>query len=176
MENKTVKDIGRRFYVRGPVEVKLLPYEEIAKLCTAPYPDHPHGCPNYASKVGCPGRLEDYFSDVFELEVKVVVLEFDFGDYLKMMKERQPGWSERQLRCPLYWQGHLRKEFMAITRNNIPWDYTNTLFTPEAYGVDVTATCKEVGIELEWPPQEHSYMVALFVKKNKVEREENYGE
>jgi len=170
----TVKDIGRRFIVSWPVEAKVLSYKQTHLLCIKPYQDHPRGCPNYGRKQGCPGVLKEYFPEVYDSEVEVCALEFDFGDYLEMMAEKHPDWTDRQLRCPLYWQGHLRKEFIVAQRN-IPWGYTHFLTTPEAYGIDVTATCKEVEIELEWPPMKHSYMVGLYVKRNDLCKRSSWG-
>lgn len=35
------------------------------------------------------------------------------------------------------------------------------IYVPEACGVDVTATMKLIGIDLEWPPVNVAYQVAL---------------
>ena len=34
-------------------------------------------------------------------------------------------------------------------------------YRPEAGGVDVTATMKKIGVNLEWPPEHMVYLVAL---------------
>ena len=42
-----------------------------------------------------------------------------------------------------------------------------TSFCPEAMGVNVTATMKNIGVTLEWPPQEVVRKVAIIgVRKN----------
>jgi hypothetical protein len=98
-----------------------------------------------------------------------VALEFNFGDYLRMMKDKHPDFSDYQLRCPIYWQGHLRKELRDFVAKHPVEGFLGALWTPEAMGVDVTATCKQVGIELQWPPMEKSYMVVLYIRWSAME-------
>jgi hypothetical protein len=78
------------------------------------------------------------------------------------MREKHPDWSERQLRCCLYWQGTAR----AALRRKIEAFLAGqpgllAITCPEACGVDVTATMSSLGIELEWPPVSVAYRVAL---------------
>jgi hypothetical protein len=39
---------------------------------------------------------------------------------------------------------------------------------PEAHGLNVTATMKSIGIELEWPPKTVTYQIALASVGEKV--------
>ena len=71
--------------------------------------------------------------------------------------------SKRQLECCLYWQGTARKrlkerinEFIFLADERY---VVNTV--PEAMGVNVTETMKRVGIELEWPPVNLVYQIAM---------------
>jgi len=41
-------------------------------------------------------------------------------------------------------------------------------FSDEANGVNVTATMKKIGIELEWPPREYAYQVAVLGRKKRT--------
>lgn len=152
-----LKDIPRKIHTLGPV--KAICNREIPKLCAKPYHGHPKGCPNVERCSKVPFFLDRYAADVY-----VVALEFNFGDYRRMMAERNPGWSEHQLRCPIYWQGHLRKELRNFVVANPVEGFLGPLWIPEAMGVDVTETCKQVGIKLQWPPMEKSYMVVLYVR------------
>ena len=87
---------------------------------------------------------------------------FDLGAHVQRMGKRHPDWSDRKLRCVLYWQGTARKQLrekveavLAEIQGMI------ALYCPEASGVDVTATMASIGVELEWPPNQWAYQVAL---------------
>jgi hypothetical protein len=80
------------------------------------------------------------------------------------MQEKHPDWSDRQLRCPLYWQGYLRKVMRDFV-NSVQIKGAEPVWIPEAMGVNVTETCRAAGIELEWPPMTKTYIVVLFAKK-----------
>lgn len=157
----TVKDIARTIHVLGPTQVVC--HRAIQELCAKPYPGHPKGCPNTAH---C--SVRPFFLDRYSAMVHVVALEFNFGDYLAMMAKKHPDWSDRKLRCPLYWQGHLRKELRDYVAKH-PVKGHRAFWIPEASGVNVTETCKNVGLELQWPPMDKSYMVVLYVKHRSFE-------
>ena len=87
---------------------------------------------------------------------------FDLAEHVARMRKRHPEWSERQLRCCLYWQSGARKRlrekvdaFCAAHPGLV------AVYCPEANGVDVTATMASLGIQLEWPPVSLAYQVAL---------------
>lgn len=82
------------------------------------------------------------------------------------MKEKHPEWSERQLKCCLYWQPGARKK---LKQNIVDFlkifnEYSVTA-CPEAMGVDITSTMKSAGITLEWPPEKYTYQIAMAGKK-----------
>ena len=56
------------------------------------------------------------------------------------------------------------KEKIVDFLKSCPQDYTVTT-CPEAMGVDITSTMKSIGIELEWPPENFTYQIALSGKK-----------
>lgn len=132
-------------------------------LCARPYPGHPRGCPNFKVKPGCPPGappVERVFAAGAPLWA--VVNEFDLGAHVARMRARHPGWSDRQLRCCLYWQGTARRQLedkIAALRAARPGLVVARC--PEALGVNVTATLRLAGIDLEWPPVTIVRQVAL---------------
>jgi hypothetical protein len=81
-----------------------------------------------------------------------------------MMKGRHPEWNDRQCRNPIYWQGYFRKIFHAKALAFCNPQEQHLIFVPEAMGVDVTKTCLNAGITLEWPPMDDVFMIALYAK------------
>ena len=143
----------------------------VRELCFRPYPNHPKGCPNYGKRGFCPPkcpRIEDWF-DILE-GFWIVWIKFDFATHRRNMRRKHPDWSQRQIDCCLYWQGTANKmlreavqdvEYYLQGRGN--W---RTTYCPEAMGVNVTATMKNLGVKLEWPPKTVVYKVAIIgVKK-----------
>lgn len=147
----------------------LLIEPSVRGLCCKPYEGHPHGCPNFASGVlRCPpnapliGNVMSLFQDHY-----VVWNEFDLALHVAKMHARHPRWSRRQLFNCLYWQPTARKQLREEIDKLImdrSWDGRKdviVLTTPEACGVNVTETMKRIGIELEWPPRDKAYQVAV---------------
>lgn len=104
------------------------------------------------------------FDRVYDMSAPVyaVVNEFDLAGHMSRMAAKHPQWSDRQLRCVLYWQGTARKQLrikVAEALKGLPW-YTDT-WCPEGMGVNVTATMEAVGVTLEWPPEQIVRQVAF---------------
>lgn len=137
----------------------------VRELCYRPYPNHPKGCPNYGKRPKCPPRGPKV-EDVFDVTngFTIVYVSLDFAAHRRKMKSKYPNWSQRQIDCCLYWQNslnkNLRDEVFHLMRGRFPSSYKAS-FCPEAMGVNITATMKNVGIELEWPPQNIVYKVAI---------------
>ncbi len=133
-------------------------------LCLKTYYNHPRGCPNFNKKKGCPPGAP-LFEDVFDLSKPVYAIfnKFDLRSHIYRMADRNPHWTEHQLRCVLYWQGKARKQLKEkidlFMFEHQEVDVVETC--PEAMGVNVTATMAVVGIILEWPPVRVAYQVAL---------------
>jgi hypothetical protein len=145
--------------VLGPVSIVY--YEAVQNYCTDPYPGHKDGCPNFDHRKGCPPHAK-YFPDVFCPDgCYLAVMDILFCEYLSLFKKQHPTWTDRQLRNPLYWQNYFRTRFKAWAESQVPDGY-KCIFVPEAMGVDVDTTCKDAGITLEWPPDTHVYMVAVY--------------
>jgi len=135
-------------------------------LCVRPYPLHPKGCPNVGKCDRCPPDAP-LFDEVYDISspIYAVVNEFDLAGHVARMAAKNPAWSDRQLKCVLYWQNTARKQLsekIEVALAALP-GYTAT-GCPEGMGVDVTATLSQVGIILEWPPVRVARHVALLAK------------
>jgi hypothetical protein len=136
-------------------------------LCVKSYPLHPGGCPNFNCKVGCPPqapKLQDYFD--LRFPTYAIWNVFALGDHVRAMQDKHPDWSDRQLYCCLYWQPRARKdldvEIQEFLKHGSRLLAAKTIVKcPEAMGLNVTATMKLLGFELEWPPRERAFQVAL---------------
>lgn len=145
------------------IEVRPVIDYSVRQLCVRPYPLHKKGCPNFRKKAGCPPECPK-FGEVFDLSCKFFAIYnvFDFGRHVAVMKNKHPLWSERQLANCLYWQPKARKQLKQEIKIFLE-DYPGykVEMVPEAMGINVTATMKAVGIELEWPPRRTAHQVAL---------------
>lgn len=142
-----------------------------ATLCARRYPGHPKGCPNLGKRLTCPPQAALWTPKFLASRAWYAVWNvFPFGEHVEKMRVKHPEWTERQLANCLYWQGTARKQlvfeisafaryFMICGLN--PKTDVITSNIPEAHGVNVTATMKSIGIELEWPPRNVAYQVAL---------------
>jgi hypothetical protein len=97
--------------------------------------------------------------------IYAIIIEFDLAHWVKIMKQKHPHWSYRQLSCCLYWQTRARKSledevirFRLSTNRAYEYDITRV---PEADGVNVTETLAKVGVILEWPPTKIVRLVAI---------------
>jgi len=136
---------------------------DVRRLCTKPYPGHPRGCPNYGKRITCPpqSRLLPELLD-WQHRIWLVYNAFDLATHVDKLRRRHPKWSVRQFYCCLYWQGTARKQLRAKVAACLDaHPGTVPLYTPEACGVNVTATMERIGIRLEWPPRKTAYQVAL---------------
>jgi len=145
-------------------------------MCAKRYPNHKWGCPNYGKKKGCPPGAP-MFDEAYDLvrPVYAIYIVFDFKGHVSRMKEKHPKWSQRQLECCLYWQGTARKQlkeqigaFKKLLDEHYQVERYGIVVTPEAMGVNVTETMKNVGIELEWPPVNVAYQIAFAAIEKKL--------
>ena len=153
---------------------RVLPvlYDSVRKLCSRPYEGHPRGCPNYGKAPRCPPKVAR-IDEVYDLGAPFYVVwsTFELGAHVATMRDRHPDWSERQLRCVLYWQGTARKRLRAEVEAfreahpEVDWLVETT---PEAMGLEVTKTMAQAGVELPWPPVETAYHVALAGKRREI--------
>lgn len=145
---------------------KIVIDSSVRNLCGNPYPNHPKGCPNKGKKPTCPPR-SPFLEDVYDLRTGLIFvwIEFNIGVHIARMARKHPNWSQRQKECCLYWQGTANRMLKdAVVEVECKFVYPSkwkTSFCPEAMGVNVTATMKNLGVELEWPPQEIVRKVAI---------------
>lgn len=150
--------------LEGIIEVRPVIIRPVHSLCLRPYPNHKKGCPRYGKKKDCPPGIP-MFDSFYDLSKPIYAIynKFDFKGHVDHMRAKLPDWSKRQLECCLYWQGTARKllkERIEIFARLTGRKYiVNTV--PEAMGVNVTETMKRVGIELEWPPVNVAYQIAM---------------
>lgn len=138
-------------------------------LCVKPYPGHPRGCPNFGKRPTCPPKCTtiDKIIDLNK-DVYVIYNVFDFEGHIAKMRSAHPNWTDKQLKCCLYWQPAarcvLKTEVASFLYSQL--EDIAIIYTPEACGVNITATMASIGINLEWPPQTITYQVALAGYKN----------
>ena len=131
--------------------------------CLIPYPGHSKGCPNFNRRETCPLKAP-LVGEYFDLSRKMwfVIASFNLNKHAMRMKERHPGWSDRQARCCLYWQGSVRKRLNQAVAEALAQDpglvVTNC---PEAMGVDVFTTMEAVGQPIERDPVCYVRKVAM---------------
>lgn len=141
--------------------VKPVIDKAIQRLCIKPYYNHKNGCPNFGKATGCPPRTP-LLGKMLDLSQPVwaVWVDFNLSDHRARMRAKHPKWSRRQLECCLYWQktaeNLLKHLVVNFCTEKLLFDQAkrrlDVLYRPEAYGVNVTATMKKIGIILEWPP------------------------
>lgn len=134
----------------------------VRNLCVRPYPLHPKGCPNFGKKDGCP-PLAEPISEILDMAAPVYAIwnAFDLLAHVENMRLKHPHWSDRQLYCCLYWQPRARKYLEGQIHTFSTRIMARKVYCPEAHGVNVTATMKTLGIELEWPPVNVAYQIIL---------------
>ena len=132
--------------------------------CKLTYPGHPSGCPNFGHKDICPPRACQV-SDFLDTKgpLWLVVEPFDLAGHMASMKTKHPGWSDRQLRCVLYWQAGVNNRLETACRRFIAekgngWVYT---ICPEAMGVHVINTARQAGLPVETRPTEWVFKMGL---------------
>lgn len=145
------------------IEVKPVIDYGVRGLCRKPYYNHPKGCPNFKKKDYCP-PFAPLFDKYFDMSQPIYVIYniFNFKEHVNKMRDKHPNWSEHQVKCLLYWQGTARKQLKIHIKEFLK-KHENYIITtcPEAMGVNLTETMKSVGIELEWPPINFTYQIAI---------------
>ena len=143
----------------------VIAYRTCRTLCVKEYYNHKKGCPNYGKKESCPPNTLP-FNEVYDLSKPVYAIwnVFDFKSHVKRMEVNHPTWSKRQIECCLYWQRTARKQLKEQIRafKRRPFgEMYNITQCPEGMGVLVTNTMRQVGVVLEWPPENFTHQVAF---------------
>jgi len=147
----------------GPVIVTPIIDLHVRLYCRLPYPGHPRGCPNFARRAICPPQAPR-FEKLIDMTKPIycIYYKFDLRAHVQRLLAKHPDWSERKLRCCLYWQNTARKQ-LKLKCESFLLDHPDyiILTCPEGNGVDVDATIKQIGIELQWPAVDCAYKIAL---------------
>ncbi len=119
--------------------------------CRIPYPNHPKGCPKYDKSMACP-TMAPHISTIVNLDrdIYIVHSQFDLKAHMRKMKAKYPEWTELQCRCVLYWQSTSRDQLairIKFALHILQADASAAV--PEAMGVNVYATCRLAGLQLE---------------------------
>jgi len=136
---------------------------KMPKLCKHPYPNHPKGCPNWGKKKGCPPNAP-WLPNSFDYRYPVYAIwnVYPFGEHVEKMRAKHPEWTQRQVECCLYWQGTARKQLKEIVKNFLKGHPgLKIVDCPEAQGINLTETMKQVYVQLEWPPKHKTYQIVL---------------
>ena len=150
--------------IRTVTEIKDLRINYKAReWCKLPYPDHPRGCPNFGKKVTCPEQaplIEDFIN--LNKPKIILAVEFNLSEYVEKMRTKHPYWSDRQLRCLLYWQGSVNKELRLLISAVIGLNKLLKITTcPEAMGINVIETARRIGILVELKPRTKVFKIAI---------------
>jgi hypothetical protein len=150
-----LENIDRSFNLYGPIDTQSC--RRIQSFCRAPYPRHPHGCPNFYGRCN---KLK-LFTALYLPEVSIGILRVDFGDLLKLRSGSHPEWSDAQLRNPIQWQDHFRAQLrveMAKQKALNPQSLVED--TPEGRGVNVFEDLRSLGVPIERKPTNNLFLVS----------------
>lgn len=132
------------------------------ELCQRPYHGHPHGCPNHG-RAGCPPLAPLWIEHCdIGLATWVFWKRFNLAEQRERMLKLHPDWKKhpRKQECCRYWQKGARKPLKEVLGKWAMPGFFTTI-CPEAMGINVTETMKQIGVILEWPPDTWSYQVAM---------------
>jgi len=142
---------------------RLFSDTRVGNWCKLPYHNHPKGCPNFGIHNYCPPHAPSA-DDFFDLKQPhwFLITEFNLKSYIDLMREKHPKWSERRLKCLLYWQGSIRamqRKFIA----NLRHDNSKLVFSllPEAMNLNIFKTLIDCNIPFETKPKTKVLKVAL---------------
>lgn len=140
--------------------------------CRMPYNENRKGCPNYGISEKCPpkaGRYDENYR--IDSPIYAIIGNYNLEEHVEKMKLLHPDWSERQLRCVLYWQGSARKQLWNEANKWLD-DHPEYEATqcPEGQGVNVIRTLSAVGVRLIFPPKKIVNLV-VFAAIPKQKRE-----
>jgi len=147
----------------------IVDYRARGEWCRLPYPNHPKGCPNYGKKFMCPPNCPK-INEWCDLSSKMwlVCVPFNIEEHANNMKLAHPHWTDRQVRCLLYWQPKVNKELAEATyffasHKGADVVLNGVAYCPEAMGVNVIQTARDCGLPIEVHPQKIVYKISLVV-------------
>ncbi len=139
----------------GPISTSS--ERRIQSLCRAPYPRHPHGCPNIDGKC----RNLSLFDSLYQPDTYVGVLQVDFKELLRLRISLHPDWTVAEIRNPIQWQPHFRvslRQSMELAQLNYPGTIIENV--PEGRGVNVFRDLLSIGVPIERRPTINLFLVS----------------
>ena len=89
--------------------------EKTVRWCQLPYPGHKKGCPNYNKNENCPPNSPNALNIIPDYnKFYLIYAIFNFKKYVHLRRREHPQWSEKQLKCVLYWQSSIKKLLKEI--------------------------------------------------------------
>ncbi len=161
-----------------PIDSEDIVFEKrVQRLCSNPH----YRCPNYDRSWGCPPAAPYMEEGVSRYEHHLLIYvetALEGQDYqkanirLKQEFEREmlataKVLKEQSTEIMLLWSGHCnlcytRMEKICSYRSNQPCRFPEEIrYSMEAVGINVDATVKHVGIDLEWPPKHKIFRFGL---------------
>lgn len=164
-------------------EKTIISYPEVKDLCSRPYYNHPKGCPNI-------GKCEQLDVPIFNNLMKqtiyryyfyLVYVKFDFKRYIELRKQEHQGWSDKQVKCVLYWQNSVKSLLVKYINNldldrsyilgcgsGMKLDYQKRVGSMENACINVFSTMRLNGIKMEVKPKNVIYLVCLIMSRNNI--------
>lgn len=141
---------------------KLVVNQRAREWCKLAYPGHPKGCPNYGKLKECPPAVKPV-GEVFDLSRMhwFVTVEFDLEAQTKRMAELHKNWTQKQCRNLLYWQKGVNADLEVEVREFINFAQLAFTLKPEAMGVNVIQTARNLGVPIETKPVKKVFKIAL---------------
>lgn len=155
-------DTVEKIHIYKP-EVEVVVDMKMRGLCKRPYLDHPFGCPNFGNKKGCPPGVNNFLEN-YEQKVGLVAIGFNLAQWIDIRRQEQPDWTKRALGNLRHWQPHVRSNLKRLL-SEVNINGYEPIYTAEAMGVNFTDTCRRVNIDLEWPPKNWVYQIALLGRR-----------
>lgn len=164
-------------HVKKTTKDKIILTDEI--FCTRSYPNHPKGCPNFSKKPLCPPNTEKINLDKYN-DYILFYIKFNFKEYYELRKKEHPNWTDKQVKCVLYWQGAVRKilkealfefckEYIYYNKYDLFLCVSDIYGYPsmEAVGINVFSTMRLNGVKMEINPVNNIYLVSLICIKER---------
>jgi hypothetical protein len=151
-----------------PLKEKDLVFDKnsIGPWCKLPYPGHPKGCVNFDKRIGCPPKSE-FFQNIITAPFFLAAQKFVIASYSEKIKNKIPNWTDRQASCLKYYQKSVSKKIKEEAKTFIESKKQNLILIerPEANGIDIFNTCKNIGIFLDRNPKKIMWKIMLIGKK-----------
>jgi len=129
---------------------RVISHPKVMDMCKIPYHGNPKGCPMYDKRSRCPPRTK-MFDEIIVPPYFLIIQDFDLETQMKKMKDRHSDWSDKQCANTRYWQkgfdGSIKREADQFITEEMKDGVI--LVRPEAYGVNLFATCAHHGIILK---------------------------